>query len=149
MTASKTTTTRTILILGAALLAGGCASASASAAARAAAPAQDAPRKVVYEEPGPGVVDYVMVVPENVVYLPWKMVGGAVKGASDGVSAGFDKGRMPILGVVATPVNLAAGFVTGFFEGLAMSPGVVGASDNFGRAMGGVMKRDTTVWWYD
>lgn len=97
---------------------------------------------------GPGAVDYAMVVPENVVYLPWKPVGGALKGASDGVMAGFDKGRMPLLGLLFSPVNLAVGFVTGVFEGAAGSPGVVGPSDDFGRAMSAPTKHTTSIWWY-
>lgn len=96
----------------------------------------------------PGAGDYAMVLPENVVYLPWKSIGGAFKGASDGVYAGFDKGRMPALGVLFSPVNLVVGFLTGFVEGTVMSPGVVSASDSFSRAMAGPTKRTTTIWWY-
>jgi hypothetical protein len=100
------------------------------------------------DDEGPNAGDYAMVVPENAVYLPWKFIGGGIKGASDGVRAGFDKGRMPLLGLVFSPVNLVVGFLTGACEGSAMSPGVVGPSDYFGRAMSGPTKRATTIWWY-
>ena len=92
--------------------------------------------------------DYVMTVPENVVWIPWKMIGGGIKGASDGVQAGFDKGRMPFFGVLFSPVNLVVGFATGFVEGLLMAPGLIGPDDDFGRAMGLPTKRETEIWWY-
>jgi hypothetical protein len=91
---------------------------------------------------------YALAVPENIVYVPWKMIGGGIKGASDGVRAGFDKGRMPLLGAIFSPVNLVTGFVTGFGEGFAMSPMLLGPSDRFGRAMAAPTKRATTIWWY-
>ena len=92
--------------------------------------------------------DYVMTVPENVVWVPWKMIGGGIKGASDGVQAGFDKGRMPFFGVLFSPVNLVVGFATGFVEGLLMAPGLIGPDDDFSRAMGLPTKRETSIWWY-
>lgn len=89
-------------------------------------------------------------VPANIVWIPWKMVGGAVKGASDGVQAGFDKGRgMPIVAAAFSPVNLVVGFVTGFFEGAGMSPVLLGPDDNFGRAFSSPTSRTTTIWWYE
>ena len=98
---------------------------------------------------GPGVLDYVALPFENVLYLPWKFVGGGLKGAADGVGAGFSKDRMPALGLLFSPLNLVAGFVTGAVEGVAMSPGLVGPDDSFGYAMGRPMKRATSIWWYE
>lgn len=143
-----------ILLVGAALLAPACVSSTTvdeGGGSRARVP--DAPSKTSVAPPepgrgGPGAMDYVMVVPENVVYLPWKTVAGAFKGASDGVYAGFDQGRMPAIGAVFSPVNAAVGFVTGFFEGMVAPPGVLGPHDDFGRAMSAPTKRTTTIWWY-
>lgn len=97
----------------------------------------------------PGAIDYVMTPFENIVYLPWKFLGGAGKGAVDGVSAGFAKDRMPILGLIFSPVNAVAGLATGAVEGVAISPGVVGPSDDFGRAMGLPLRHATSIWWYE
>lgn len=97
----------------------------------------------------PGAMDYVMTPFENIVYLPWKLLGGAGKGVADGVSAGFAKDRMPIMGLVFSPINAVAGFVTGAVEGVALSPGVVGPSDDFSRAMGQPLRHPTSVWWYE
>jgi hypothetical protein len=97
----------------------------------------------------PGAFDYVMTPFENIVYLPWKLLGGAGKGVADGVSAGFGKDRMPILGLVFSPLNAVAGLVTGAVEGVALSPGVVGPSDDFSRAMGQPLRHPTSIWWYD
>ena len=91
---------------------------------------------------------YAMTVPENILWIPWKMIGGGVKGASDGVQAGFEKGRMPLFGVIFSPVNLVVGLATGVVEGLVMSPGLVGPDDDFGRAMSLPTKRSTSIWWY-
>jgi hypothetical protein len=101
----------------------------------------------------PGALDYVALPFENVVYLPWKFVGGALKGAADGVGSGFAKDnagnqKMPILGILFSPVNLVLGFLTGAAEGLALPPGVIGPTDDFGRAMGGPMRHPTSIWWY-
>ncbi len=90
----------------------------------------------------------VMTVPENVAWIPWKMIGGAGKGASDGVHAGFDKDRMPAMGLLFSPINLAMGLVTGLVEGAAMSPMLIGPEDSFGRTMASPTKRQTNVWWY-
>jgi hypothetical protein len=97
----------------------------------------------------PGTADYVMAPFENIVYLPWKFIGGAGKGAVDGVSAGFAKDRMPIMGLVFSPINAVAGLVTGAVEGVALSPGVVGPSDDFSRAMGQPLRHPTSIWWYE
>ncbi len=85
---------------------------------------------------------------ENVVYLPWKFVGGGCKGAVDGVGAGFAEGRMPFLGALFSPVNLVAGFLTGAVEGVALPPVLVGPDDSFGYAMSQPTKHPTTIWWY-
>ena len=127
--------------------ASGAGSGSGSERERAAAAAD--PTYIEPENHGPGAVDYVMVVPENVVWLPWKLIGTAGKGAVDGASAGFGRPGMPILGVIFAPVNIVAGFVTGLAEGAVMSPGVVGPSDKFGKAMAAPTKHDTSIWWYD
>ena len=92
--------------------------------------------------------DYVMTVPENLVWVPWKMIGSGIKGASDGVQGGFDKGRLPFFGVLFSPVNLVVGFGTGFVEGLLMAPGLIGPDDDFSRAMSLPTKRETEIWWY-
>ena len=97
----------------------------------------------------PGVIDYAMTPFENIVYLPWKLLGGGGKGVADGVSAGFAKDRMPILGLVFSPINAVAGLLTGAAEGVALSPGVVGPSDDFGRAMAQPMRHPTSIWWYE
>lgn len=98
---------------------------------------------------GPNALNWVAVPFENIVYLPWKVVGGLFKGASDGVSAGFAKDRMPIMGVIFSPVNLIIGGVTGAVEGAVGSPGVIGPSDSFGHAMSQPTKHATSIWWYE
>jgi hypothetical protein len=123
---------------------------AASGAAPAAPAAEAAPsgRKSKKASGAERAGEYALTVPQNIVYLPWKLIGGGVKGASDGVQAGFDKGRMPLFGLLFSPVNLVTGFVTGAGEGLVMPPAVVGPDDDFGRAMAGPTDRDTTIWWY-
>lgn len=112
--------------------------------------AADAPAAPSARRSGePGVLDYAMVPVENVVYLPWKLIGGAGKGVADGVGAGFSKDRMPILGVLFLPLNVVAGFLTGAVEGVVDEPGFVGPRDSFGRAMAMPVKRSTTIWWYE
>jgi hypothetical protein len=99
--------------------------------------------------PAPGAFDYVMTPFENVVYLPWKFLGGAGKGVADGVSAGFAKDRMPIIGLLFSPLNAVAGLLTGAVEGVALSPGVVGPADDFSKAMNQPLRHPTSIWWYD
>ena len=91
---------------------------------------------------------YALAVPKNVLWLPWKMVGGALKGASDGVQAGFERDRQPLLGVVFSPVNLVAGFATGLVGGTTMGPFLVGPDDNYGRVMSSPISNYTDIWWY-
>ena len=86
---------------------------------------------------------------ENVIYLPWKLIGGGFKGAADGVGAGFSKDRMPFLAALFSPANAVVGFLTGAVEGVALSPGLVGPGDNFGYAMSRPTKHATTIWWYE
>jgi hypothetical protein len=97
---------------------------------------------------GPGALDYVAAPFENLVWIPWKVVGTSLKGATDGVAAGFAADRMPMLGLLFSPVNAVAGLVTGLAEGVAMSPMLVGPEDAFGRVMGKPMQNPTLIWWY-
>ena len=90
-----------------------------------------------------------IAIPANLPYVPWKMVGGSLKGFGDGVGAGFGHDKMPLLGLAFSPVNGALGFLTGFFEGAAMSPALLGPSDDVGRAFGAPLSRKTNIWWYD
>jgi len=98
---------------------------------------------------GPGTMDYIAVPFENIVYIPWKFIGGGGKGASDGVAAGFSKDRMPILGVIFSPVNLVVGFLTGAVETVVTDPLFVGPSDSFGHAMAQPTRHATAIWWYE
>lgn len=94
------------------------------------------------------VGEYALAVPKNIVWVPWKILGGGIKGVSDGVQAGFAKGRMPLFGTLFIPVNVVVGLATGMVEGAVMPPGLVGPDDNFGRAMSLPTKRNTSIWWY-
>lgn len=100
-------------------------------------------------EGGSNVLGWALAPFENVVYLPWKLIGGGVKGASDGVRAGFDKDRMPFLALIFSPVNALVGFGTGAVEGVALKPVLVGPGDSFGHAMAQPTKHATTIWWYE
>lgn len=143
-------TVRTALL--AAALGAAALSSAGCVSTQAAEEPQKAPKAERVEGEGPStgsrVAGYALAVPENVLWVPWKMVGGAVKGASDGVMAGFDKGRMPLAGVVFSPLNLVTGFVTGFVEGLTMPPMLVGPDDSYSKVMASPTKRTTTIWWY-
>ncbi len=94
-----------------------------------------------------GILDYAMVVPENAAYLPWKMVAGLGKGIVDGGAAGFEPHRLPILGLLFLPVNVAVGGVTGLVAGTVAEPGFVGPRASFGRTMGLPLQRRTPLWW--
>lgn len=152
------TTLLVIALAFAALLAAGCRSAPTAAEESPKAPAAETapdaaktgtePAADEIRPSGPGVGAYALTVPKNVVWWPWKAIGGAGKGAFDGVFAGFDKGRMPLAGLIFSPVNLVAGFVTGLVEGIAMPPGVIGPTQNFGKTMASPTRRTTTIWWY-
>jgi hypothetical protein len=96
-----------------------------------------------------GAMRYVTLPFENIVYLPWKLVGGGFKGAADGVSAGFGEGRLPVLGVLFSPINAVAGFVTGGVQGLARSPFLIGPDHSFSYAMSLPTTSPTTIWWYE
>jgi hypothetical protein len=91
---------------------------------------------------------YVLAVPANVLWVPWKIVGTGLKGIPDGVSAGFAKDRMPVLGLLFSPLNAVGGLLTGMAEGVAMSPALYGPDHDFGRVMGQPMRHRTTIWWY-
>jgi hypothetical protein len=98
---------------------------------------------------GPGVLAYAAVPFKNIVYVPWKFIGGGAKGVSDGVQAGFSKDRMPILGVIFLPVNAVVGFLTGAVETVASAPVFVGPTDSFGHAMAQPTRHTTAIWWYE
>ena len=98
---------------------------------------------------GSNVAGYVLAPFENVVYLPWKIIGSGVKGASDGVGSAFSRDRMPVLGILFSPVNAVAGFVTGAAEGIGIQPVLVGPQDDFSRAMAQPTRHATTIWWYE
>jgi len=114
---------------------------------------QEEPPAKAADSGEPGFVDYAATPFENIVYLPWKVIGGAIKGSVDGVSAGFGKDpsgnqRMPAIGLLFSPVNLVFGFVTGALEGAVIDPGVVGPTDSFGHAMDRPLRHPTSIWWY-
>ena len=106
-----------------------------------AAPAED-------DDPhAPGALAYAATVPENALWWPWKIVGGTGKGLVDGVVAGFGPERLPILGLVFSPVNAAVGTVTGLVTGTLSQPGWIGPREDFGKTMALPMKRPTPIWW--
>jgi hypothetical protein len=110
------------------------------------APSED----VGVERSGPqpvGFGDYAMTVPKNIVWWPWKIIGGTGKGFVDGIGAGFDDNRMPVLGLIFSPVNAVMGLVTGLGTGIVSEPGVIGPRTNFGRTMGLPTQRPTPIWW--
>ncbi len=114
-----------------------------------APPAAPPPRQATGKSTGLARVGgYALAVPENVIWIPWKLIGTAGKGLADGVGAGFREGRMPAYGVLFLPINAAAGLVTGLVEGAAMPPMLVGPDDNFGRTLGKPPAHATSVWWY-
>jgi len=94
-----------------------------------------------------GFGDYAMTVPKNIVWWPWKIIGGTGKGFVDGLGAGFDENRMPILGLLFAPVNAVIGTVTGLGVGTFSEPGVIGPRTNFGRTLGLPTQRPTPIWW--
>ncbi len=95
----------------------------------------------------PGVLDYLSTVPENAIWWPWKIVGGTVKGFVDGIAGGFTPDRLPILGLLFSPVNAAVGTLTGFTIGTLSAPGLIGPRDNFSKTMSVPMARPTPIWW--
>jgi hypothetical protein len=136
------------------LLAAGCASVPATAMDPATGipgvALQDEEEAVEVERSGPqpvGFGDYAMTVPQNLVWWPWKAIGGMGKGFVDGIGAGFDDNRMPILGLLFSPVNAVMGLVTGFGTGLFSEPGAIGPRTNFSRTMGIPTQRPTPIWW--
>jgi len=113
-------------------------------------PSESAPAK---EGGDSKVLGWIAAPFENIVYLPWKLIGGGIKGGVDGVSAGFGKDasgnqRMPFIGAVFSPINLVFGLLTGAVEGVAIEPGLVGPDDSFGHAMSAPLKHPTSIWWY-
>jgi hypothetical protein len=95
----------------------------------------------------PGVGDYALVLPQNLVWVPWKILAGTGKGIYDGVEAGFAADRVPILGLLFSPLNAVMGLVTGFGTGMFSEPGFIGPRTNFGRTMGLPTQRPTPIWW--
>lgn len=95
----------------------------------------------------PGALDYIATVPENVLWWPWKIVGGTGKGFVDGIAGGFGPDRLPILGLLFSPVNAAVGTATGLVTGTLSAPGLIGPRDNFGKTMSLPMERPTPIWW--
>lgn len=91
--------------------------------------------------------DYALVVPENLVWVPWKILAGTGKGFADGIAAGFEPHREPILSLVMTPVNAVVGLVTGLVVGTVSEPGFMGPRTNFSRTMGLPLQRPTPIWW--
>ena len=87
--------------------------------------------------------------PLNVAYWPWKVVGRGLRGTVDGVSAGFEDGRMPMFGLLFSPINAATGLVTGMGEGIVKSPGAITPDTDVGSAFGRPTKDPIRVWWYD
>ena len=96
---------------------------------------------------GPGFGDYAMVLPKNIAWVPWKILAGTGKGLVDGVAAGFDEGRVPLLGLILSPVNAVVGLLTGFGTGVVSEPVFMGPKTPFGRTMGLPMQRPTPIWW--
>ena len=86
--------------------------------------------------------------PLNLVWWPWKIVGKAGRGLVDGVGAGFDEGRVPILGLAMSPVNAAVGLVSGTVEGIGMGPGLITPETDAGKAFAKPTSVPTTIWWY-
>ncbi len=99
------------------------------------------------ESKSSGFGDYALVVPKNIVWFPWKILGASGKGLVDGISAGFEPNRLPFLGLLFMPVNAAVGLLTGFGTGIVSEPGVIGPRTNFGRTMGLPTQRPTPIWW--
>ncbi len=96
---------------------------------------------------GPGFGDYAMVVPENLAWVPWKILGTTGKGIYDGVATSFSPGRLPILGLVFMPVNAVVGAATGLGTGVVSKPVFIGPRDQFARTMNLPLQRPTPVWW--
>ncbi len=113
----------------------------------AAAEAEAEERAATRGRRGVGIGDYALTVPKNLVWWPWKIIGGGGRGFVDGIGAGFDDNRMPILGLLFSPVNAAIGLVTGLGVGVVSEPGVIGPRTPFGRTMGIPTQRPTPIWW--
>ena len=96
---------------------------------------------------GPSFGDYALVVPQNLVWIPWKILAGTGKGIVDGIAAGFDADRVPLLGLLFSPVNAVMGLLTGLGTGTVSEPGFIGPRTNFSRSMGLPTKRPTPIWW--
>ena len=109
--------------------------------------AQDAADELDDGRQGLGFGDYAMTVPKNIVWWPWKIIGGTGKGLVDGIGAGFDENRLPVLGLIFSPLNAAIGLVTGFGTGIISAPGAIGPRTNFSRTLDIPTQRPTPIWW--
>jgi len=78
----------------------------------------------------------ILAVPETVLWWPYKVVSGALRGGYDGVADGIGDAPMPAVGVVASPVTGALGILKGIGKGLSQGPAIVRSSGEFGRALG-------------
>ncbi len=94
------------------------------------------------------VGEWIYKTPLNAVWWPWKIVGSGLRGIPDGVIAGFDKDRMPLLGLLVSPINAATGLLTGMVEGGAMGPAFITPDTDLGRTFGKPTQVPTTIWWY-
>ena len=71
-----------------------------------------------------------------------------LRGIPDGVIAGFEKDRMPIVGLIVSPINAATGLLTGMVEGAAMGPAFITPDTDLGRTFGKPTQVPTSIWWY-
>lgn len=99
-------------------------------------------------EGGARAVQWLWKGPLNLVWWPWKIVGKGVRGIVDGVSAGFGEGRVPIIGLIVSPVNAVVGLGTGLVEGIGMGPGLITPDTDAGRAFAKPTSVPTSIWWY-
>jgi hypothetical protein len=86
--------------------------------------------------------------PSNLLWWPWKIIGSGLRGIPDGVVAGFDEGRMPVIALIVSPINAVTGLLTGMAEGAAMGPGLITPETDMGRAFSKPLTVPTTIWWY-
>lgn len=86
--------------------------------------------------------------PLNVVYWPWKLVGKTGRGLVDGIGAGFEEGRMPLMGLIMSLINAATGTITGLVEGIGLSPQLLTPDVDADKAFAKPTSTPTTIWWY-
>jgi hypothetical protein len=61
-------------------------------------------------------------VPATVLWWPYKIGSSALRGAYDGVVGGVSQAPVPVVGIVAAPLTLAAGAVNGTVKGVGRGP---------------------------